>query len=460
MLLLFVFSVSLFARSEVSASTKCNVVFANSYGKVSNDIYKNWGKTVTKGTTVTLPVLEVPGYKSYWILQTSSGKKAYAMGAKYTVTSDVKFCLFRYKLYNIRFLNEAGAEYTKLAKKLISGQTVVMPAISTNAQGVGQGWTTQKGSNVVQYKVGEKVKVTGNMNFYTIRKPVRTVKLYWPDGKLYKTVYPEGKTLYFPSAMSKTGGMILGWSRTKGKHTNPEYFTGDPLPASGNAFYMVEYRKSDDREISNSKLISPSNYGHVYIVGDSRSNMARAVVSPYVKNVTFIAKSGMGLHWLKGDSLSPERPGAYYQLVAELRKNAGKSKKKSAVVFNLGVNDLYNATAYAQFMNAMAPTLKKYNCDLYFMSVNPVNEAFYNYRYAKTGIGQVYRTEPRVTYFNNVLKSQLNSRFYKYIDSCTYLRKTGWLTWYVNGYYDGLHYTNNTTKRIYNFMMQKVEANY
>lgn len=89
--------------------------------------------------------------------------------------------------------------------------------------------------------------------------------------------------------------------------------------------------------------------------------MALGVAVP--SNVEFIAKWGEGLYWFKStdtDSL------VLYQNSQRIRK---------AVIINLGVNDLNNGRAYVTYMKKVAANLKKYNCKMYYLSVNPVNSA-------------------------------------------------------------------------------------
>lgn len=118
-----------------------------------------------------------------------------------------------------------------------------------------------------------------------------------------------------------------------------------------------------------------------------------------------------------------------------------------AVVFNLGVNDMANASNYVSYMTNIASTLKSKNCKLFYMSVNPLNSTMI------TKAGKGSRTEAQVREFNSKIRSGLSAN-YKYIDTYSVLMKTGYGT---NASYngedsvsdDGLHYTTKTFKRIY-----------
>ena len=70
-----------------------------------------------------------------------------------------------------------------------------------------------------------------------------------------------------------------------------------------------------------------------------------------------------------------------------------------AVVFNLGVNDMANASNYVSYMTNIASTLKSKNCKLFYMSVNPLNSTMI------TKAGKGSRTEAQVREFNNKIRS-------------------------------------------------------
>ena len=82
-------------------------------------------------------------------------------------------------------------------------------------------------------------------------------------------------------------------------------------------------------------------------------------------NVEFIAKAGEGLDWFKSSG--------YKTLYRSVAKRPRTEKK--AVIINLGVNDLKNSASYVKYMKKVAAKLKKYNCKMYYLSVNPVNSA-------------------------------------------------------------------------------------
>ena len=85
-------------------------------------------------------------------------------------------------------------------------------------------------------------------------------------------------------------------------------------------------------------------------------------------------------------------------------------------------------------------------CELYFMSVNPVN------RLMLPNAGRADRSEAAVRSFNQYMKANLSSA-YTYIDMYSYLKSTGYS--FASDHYgtgtvdDGLHYTTRTYKRIF-----------
>ena len=91
---------------EVSAASKCRVVFANAQGVVSTQTYRNWARTVEAGDWIKLPKYSQSGYRCYWVLKNGNKTYKYNPGANYRITKNTKFCLYRYKLYNVCFYTE------------------------------------------------------------------------------------------------------------------------------------------------------------------------------------------------------------------------------------------------------------------------------------------------------------------------------------------------------------------
>jgi len=108
-------------------------------------------------------------------------------------------------------------------------------------------------------------------------------------------------------------------------------------------------------------------------------------------------------------------------------------------------------------MKAVATNLKKnYNCEMYYLSVNPVNSAV-----IRANAGYV-RTEAQIASFNKTIYQKLcngSKRSFTYINTCTNLQKYGWISNRFNtGVNDGLHYSTETTLRIYDYCIRKLNS--
>ena len=447
--LLFLAAFLMFGKShQVSAAVKCDVIYADSRGNVSTQTYEDWAKTVNRGERVVLPKVKAQsGYRYYWVLEERGKSRKYVPGSRFRVTKDVTFCLKRYKLYRVSFMTSNGRrEYTDKRKNAVKGTYVKLPAVPSGANTRGLGWATSRNSKTYQ-KPGTKVKVTGNMKFYPVTEKVSGVNLRLNNGKVWKVVSTtDVKKATFPSVNMRNGNMCLGWSRRKGKTSNPEYKAGDPIPTKSGNYYMVVFNKKMDT--APSYIREPEKFDKVYLVGDSRTVAYHEVMKSSIpSNVEIIAAGGQGLDWFKTTG--------YGQLRRQTSRAYQSDRKvKQAVVINLGVNDLKSYSEYVSYMKKAAKTLKRYNCTMYYMSVNPVNSAMNNY--FNNGRGR--RTEEMVENFNRAIRRGLctGSRApFRYINSCAYLQKCGWISDRHNiGMYDGLHYSNETYLRIYDFCMK------
>lgn len=418
-------------------TTTWRVTYANSYGHVTSDYFKNNAKTVKNGTTITLPKYSKAGYKIYWVTFLNGKRYSYTPGQKVEVTKNVRFDLYRYKICEVKFFSANGkTEYKKLRKNVLEGNTVKMSSVSSNGYKF-VGWSRKKGG-AAEVKAGSSVKINNNTAYYAVFQKSYGIKLYKYNGTYWKTINNTSGTETFP-ILGTTDGMYLGWSREKGKHTlsSSDFKGGDKIPGDSGSYYPVKFLTSMDKAPS---VLTKPKYDKVYFVGDSRTvGMQYAVGGRKSSNVNFIAMAGKGLNWLKDTGYN------------ELIKSVSRCDKKEtkAVVFNFGVNDLANITNYLQYMKEIAPTLRKYNCKLYYMSVNPVNSAMCS-----------YRSEKNVENFNYYIRYNLCSgenAYYKYINCCSYLQYNGWISRdKVGGGYDGLHYSHNTYFRIYDYCIKNI----
>ena len=430
-----------------SATTeKCKVVFANSNGVVSNDTFRKWTRTVTKGSYIQLPTVNRSGYKCVWVEKSGTKELKYATGRNVRITKNTKFCLRYYKLYTVRYYTMNGSkEYTSLREQGYQGQVLTFPLHPTATGYKFLGWSTSINGKTVK-KEGDSLRVTGNMKFYIVGKKITGVNLRKYDGTVWKVVDTSSRSATFPAVNLNSANMCLGWSRTKGKTTNPEYKAGDKIPTRTGNYYMVVFFSKQDR--APASIIKPTKHQMVYFVGDSRTvGLQLALGNSAPSNVDFVCKGNQGLDWF--------RQTGYRELLRKLSKQSRKTKK--AVIINLGVNDMSNINTYVVYMRKVSENLKQnYNCDMYYLSVNPVNSAMIR------SYGAGTRTEAQVAAFNKTIYQKLCSgsdRAFIYINTCTNLQKYGWSSnRYDAGIYDGLHYSVETTLRIYGYCIRKLNA--
>lgn len=169
---------------------------------------------------------------------------------------------------------------------------------------------------------------------------------------------------------------------------------------------------------NNSKTdTSTNNYSSFVLVGDSRFVGQE---SSGFKNskTTYIASVGKGLTYMKSNEEAMKK----------------KDSKNTAYVINMGVNDLYNANSYVEYINKIA---KNYKGDIYYLSVNPVEES----KAANNGYS-IKNSD--IEKFNSTLKSGLKN--VAYLDSYNYLKNNGFSTT------DGIHYDKKTYQKIYSYI--------
>ena len=432
--------------AEAATTEKCKVVFANSNGVVSNDTFRKWARTVTKGSYIQLPTVNRSGYKCVWVEKRGTKELKYATGRNVRITKNTKFCLRYYKLYTVRYYTMNGSkEYTSLREQGYQGQVLTFPLHPTATGYKFLGWSTSINGKTVK-KEGDSLRVTGNMKFYIVGKKITGVNLRKYDGTVWKVVDTSSGSATFPAVNLNSANMCLGWSRTKGKTTNPEYKAGDKIPTRTGNYYMVVFFSKQDR--APASIIKPTKHQMVYFVGDSRTvGLQLALGKSAPSNVDFVCKGNQGLDWF--------RQTGYRELLRKLSKQSRKTKK--AVIINLGVNDMSNINTYVVYMRKVSENLKQnYNCDMYYLSVNPVNSAMIR------SYGAGTRTEAQVAAFNKTIYQKLCSgsdRAFIYINTCTNLQKYGWSSnRYDAGIYDGLHYSVETTLRIYGYCIRKLNA--
>ena len=162
------------------------------------------------------------------------------------------------------------------------------------------------------------------------------------------------------------------------------------------------------------------SYSGILYVGDSRTAMMRDCINE--DGVSFIAKVGAGLDWLKSTA-------------AAQAESKIASDPNLAVVFNFGVNDVYRPDQYIAFYQDFKNRHAKAN--LFFMSVNPVDS-------------DPYCKDSDVVSFNSKLQSFWGNN---YLDVYSYLKSDGYKTT------DGLHYDNATSKKIHEKVKSMLSGN-
>lgn len=173
-----------------------------------------------------------------------------------------------------------------------------------------------------------------------------------------------------------------------------------------------------------SVLASDSQVGYIFI-GDSRTvGMQNAVANEIGDNVYFVAKVGAGYKWLVSDAID--------EVDNIISENGNVNNWK--IITNFGVNDLGNAQRYlAKYEELLKNEWSGH--ELYFVSVNPVNEA-------------------KCSSVSNCAINEFNKVF---IGESTYINVYDILTEMDLKSRDGLHYGNSVNKYIFQEIMAKVQ---
>lgn len=235
-------------------------------------------------------------------------------------------------------------------------------------------------------------------------------------------------------------GKLFGWNSIGGESyyfTKKGYVKTNCWIVNGDEKWYVNSLGQAVKKVNRSK-VTALDYTNVFMIGDSRfyRSYYEFKVGKTIKNLTYIALGSQGYEWLSAT--------AYYDL--ETRLASGDSSSKRAIVLNLGVNDLTNVKKYIRFVNGKIWNLaEKYNCDVYYVSVNPVNEE-------RLLPGQKKNKNNRqIKNFNKKLKAGLRSEI-TYINTALYLER--------NISYDdmtpkddGLHYT----REAYQIILDKIQ---
>ena len=156
----------------------------------------------------------------------------------------------------------------------------------------------------------------------------------------------------------------------------------------------------------------------VIFVGDSRTVGMKNIVGT---DDVWSCKGSMGLNWMKSTGIP--------NIESEIKEGA-------ALVILMGVNDLYQVDNYISYLNDNITSWTNSGAKVYFVSVNPTE-------------GSYAHMNDDIDSFNQTIKSNLNSAI-KYIDCNSHLKSVGYQTT------DGLHYTADTYREIYNYIYQNL----
>lgn len=447
------------------------VTFNNNTGTSKDKAFQNLYVRAGKNQYITLP--KVPEQKGYtalgWATKTKQTKAQYKEGQKVRITKKTKFyAVYRKaKKYTVSFCMSNGSSdsaYASLKKSVTEKSTITLPKVPSRKGYINDGWMLKTSQKTQHYNEGDKVKVYGNCKFYAVQEQAASVVLHKTRGAEYKTIYvKKGDSFTLPGAENPEGYTFMGWSTkpniviTGSKPGKVQYETGEVIPSVNSTIhlYQVMYQRNTEKNLISSQMAKPdlNRYGGVIMVGDSRTVRMRQALAAQncganMNGVRFVSASGQGLKWFKDEG--------YRHLINQIKHIRVSSSKPVAVVFNLGVNDLYRISDYVAYMNELAPELEKMNCKLYYMSVNPINGVMIE----KTGRLSL-RKEADVREFNDRIKTGLDD--YTYIDTYSWLMQNGFGTSNgVNGKDssedDGLHYTVKTYKRIYDYCLRYVNA--
>ncbi|MDO5391461.1 MAG: hypothetical protein Q4F24_10285 [Eubacteriales bacterium] len=259
---------------------------------------------------------------------------------------------------------------------------------------------------------------------------------------------------------SLSAGKLSGWKTVSGEEyyfANGGYVLTNQWIDKGTQKCYVDESGKVIKKINKDDLTN-KDYGEIIMVGDSRFHHTNYQYNIGDKNVVYVTKPGKGLAWFSGEE--PGKSG-FKMLEDEVKRAYSYSQTygygKTAIVLNLGVNDLRtadltangttaNAVAqkYIQYMNAkVLPLAQEYQCDLYYVSINPVDESNLS--------ENSMRKMKDIERFNTRIKTVLSSTGFQYIDTCTYL----WNHYSPSqiASVDGVHFDSLISRVIYNQIM-------
>lgn len=216
---------------------------------------------------------------------------------------------------------------------------------------------------------------------------------------------------------------LFAWSLNKNK------FEG-----CSTKYYQNIYSKAKNSFVQKMDKINDSK---LIIVGDSRMQLInddKEIVKPF--NMEFVAKGGTKIDWLENTALP------------RVQRILDKNEFNYYVLVNMGVNDLDNknydgneiAKDYFDIYEALARKYKEIN--IYILSVNPIEEKTINNYFNGNN-----RTNKKIKLFNKSIQDKLKENDLNNMYYCDSYNVLNFKT------LDGLHYTQDTNKKIINYIV-------
>ena len=204
---------------------------------------------------------------------------------------------------------------------------------------------------------------------------------------------------------------------------------------------VCEFENTEHLTIDGSKKLKTS-YNKVIIVGDSRMEYildGRHGKINIPKNYIFIAKSGTTIDWFESVALT--------QLEEKL--NNQDKKYNYYVVMNMGVNDInyiddVRKRASEYFEDYKKVSLKYPSVVFYILSVNPVSDEIINNFFTTNK-----RTNSKIEAYNKKTISLIDDFNYPHLKYCDSYHEVYFKT------IDGLHYKQETSQEIINYISNK-----
>lgn len=456
------------AAREVKADNQVTVTFLSFNGKTSKT-FERLNMTVNAGTAVQLPKL--PKVQNHYSMGWAYNKRAVSANFSEGQTIVAEHNITLYSAYRkihpceLAFTSNKGKSKSKKFTSLNiygkKGDIVKLPSPPQIKGYKAVGWTTKKGKIDPLYKAGDRFKITKKKQYIYgvyLKDGYELVTLYIHElgGDLMGTAHVlKGRYVRLPALRNTANWSMLGYADQPLKTSNPQYLAGEKIQLHKDThYYVVASKRSKENNLSVGEVTGNLNqarkkFDHIIFVGDSRVyRMEMALRAQFgfkaTEDVSFIYQSAEGLKWFKSQG--------YIQLMQSINEWNVGGVGRTAVIFNLGINDLTNIDNYIAYMNSIAPALNGKNCSLYYMSLNPANSKILKQN------GAFVRAEADVRAFNQRLKTELPG--YQYIDTYSFLMNTGFFydagVGTDNGQDDGLHYSTRTYKRIYDFALNHI----